>query len=271
MSATLLRTPINWLLALALTAAGVLAAVVPAQASTTPSSGQLIRGESFPAVYYVGADGFRYVFPTDKTYFTWYSNFDDVIWITDTELGKMQIGGNVTYRPGVKMVKIQSDPKTYAVDQDGTLRHIATESVATSLYGSTWNTQIDDIPDAFFGNYTIGDPIVSASDYSATSSMSASSTVNLDKDLETYKNMIIEDTGFHVPLTFGDTQVISAGGTVRFTNNGSTRHTATADDGSWGTGTIQAGETYTLRFNEVGTYDFYDSYDSTMTGTIIVE
>lgn len=270
MSATLLRTPISWLLAVAITIAGVLAATAPAHA-TTVLSGDLIRGESFTAVYYVGADGFRYVFPTDKTYFTWYSNFDDVIWITDTELGEIQIGGNVTYRPGVKMVKIQSDPKTYAVDKDGTLRHIASESVASSLYGSAWSTQIDDIPDAFFGNYTIGDPIVSASDYSATSSMSASSTVNIDKDLEAYTYMVIEDTGFHVPLSPNDTLTINAGATVRFTNNGSTRHTATGDDGAWGTGTIQAGEAYTLRFNEVGTYDFYDSYDSTMTGTIIVE
>src|SRR3989338_2938836 len=79
----------------------------PVKAAITPlayiNSGDLIRGESFAAVYYMGEDGFRYVFPNDKTYFTWYENFDSVKWLSDTDMGTIQIGGNVTYRPGVKM------------------------------------------------------------------------------------------------------------------------------------------------------------------------
>jgi hypothetical protein len=103
--------------------AAVLALAVPqTQALTVVNSGDLIRGESFSAVYYVGLDGFRYVFPNDKAYFTWYSDFDDVKVITDAELSDIQIGGNVTYKPGVRMVKINTDPKTYAVDAGGTLR-----------------------------------------------------------------------------------------------------------------------------------------------------
>lgn len=271
MSATLLRTPISWLLALALATASIFTAVVPAQATTTPSSGQLIRGEAFPAVYYIGADGFRYVFPTDKTFFTWYENFNDVIWISDVELGKIQIGGNVTYRPGVRMAKITSDPRTYAIGKDGELRHITSQDIASSLYGSNWNSKVDDIPDSFFSNYTIGEPIMSASDYSSTTSMSNSSTINIDKDIEAYKIMVIEDTGYHGILSINSKITINAGGAVRFSNSGSKAHTATGDDGTWGTGSIQAGETYTLRFIEAGTYSFYDSYDDTLTGTIIVE
>ena len=37
--------------------------------SATVASGGLIKG-SLPAVYYIGADDKRYVFPNDKTYFT---------------------------------------------------------------------------------------------------------------------------------------------------------------------------------------------------------
>src|SRR3990167_5556422 len=85
-------------------------------------AGDLIRGESYSAVYYYGQDGFRYVFPNDKTYFTWYENFDDVKWISDSDLSDIQIGGNVTYKPGVKMIKINSDPKVYVVGSGGEIQ-----------------------------------------------------------------------------------------------------------------------------------------------------
>ena len=107
---------------------------------TSLHSGDLMRGTSFSAVYYYGVDGFRYVFPNDKTYFTWYANFDSVKMISDADLGTIQIGGNVTYKPGSRMVKINSDPKTYAVDENGTLRWVTSETVAVAMFGSNWNT-----------------------------------------------------------------------------------------------------------------------------------
>ena len=104
-----------WILA----AAVVLLFAGAAQAATVSpddlSAGDLIRGESFSAVYYYGEDGLRYVLPNDKTYFTWYDDFDDVVWLTDSDMSTIQIGGNVTYKPGVKMIKIQSDPTVYAI------------------------------------------------------------------------------------------------------------------------------------------------------------
>ena len=62
----------------------------------------------------------------------------------------------------MKMVKIISDPKVYAVSRGGLLRWIGTEEIAKALYGNDWNKQIDDVSDAFFFNYRIGDPITSA-------------------------------------------------------------------------------------------------------------
>src|SRR3989338_9026877 len=82
------------------------------------------------AVYYLGADGKRYVFPNEKTYKTWYSSFSGVMVVSSTEMSSYPIGGNVTYRPGVKLVKIQTDPKVYAVDQNGTLRWVKTAEAA---------------------------------------------------------------------------------------------------------------------------------------------
>lgn len=131
---------------------------LPNVSSNVCQSNMLIKA-STDAVYYCGADGKRYVFPNQRIYSTWFTDFSGVITITDAELANIPLGGNVNYRPGVKMVKIETDPKVYAVDRGGVLRHITTPEIATSMYGATWNKQVDDLSDAFFFSYRIGEPI----------------------------------------------------------------------------------------------------------------
>ncbi len=160
----------------------------PAAAFTTPSgvvvnSGDLIKSPAASAVYYFAEDGKRYVFPNEKTYFTWYSSFSNVKTISTGDLAAIQIGGNVTYRPGTRMIKIQSDPKVYTVAPGGILRPIASESVAAGLYGSTWNRQIDDLSDAFFINYKVGSSVNAASNFDMMTMMGASPSINTDKML----------------------------------------------------------------------------------------
>ncbi|MFH1046900.1 MAG: hypothetical protein V1738_01235 [Patescibacteria group bacterium] len=159
-----------------------LAALVTPLTANAAASGDLVRG-SLPAVYYVGADGKRYVFPNEKTYTTWYGDFSTVQVVTDAELAAMPIGGNVTYKPGNRMIKIQTDPKVYAVGKDGTLRWVKDEATATCLYGASWNTMIDDVSDAFFVNYTIGADINACGDFDKAAASAGSPTINADKDL----------------------------------------------------------------------------------------
>lgn len=231
-------------------------------------AGQLIRGESLPAVYYLGVDGLRYVFPNDKAYFTWYDNFDTVVFISDSDLTKIQIGGNVRYRPGVRMVKIQSDPTVFVVEADGVLRPITTEEIATALYGADWNQQIDDIPDGFFGNYTINsaEEVNSDDDYDVDEALASAETIEENRNLAAPKDVTIDMGGYNPTGV-----TIEAGQGVRFINNDTTEHTATADDLSWGTGTLQPGGEYIRVFSEAGEYPFFDSYDSGNTGAVIVE
>jgi plastocyanin len=255
-------------------ALGALLSVAPAASAATlvplvqVQSGDLIRGQSFPAVYYVGKDGFRYVFPNDKTYFTWYTNFDTVKWISDVDLAKIQIGGNVTYRPGVKLLKINTDPKTYAVGAGGSLRWVTTEQIAVSLYGANWNkTMVDDVPDAFFGNYKIGGEINNANEFVPMEVTAQSPNINEDKDLETAIVVNINDSGYQgTPIT------VQGRRAVRFTNVGTTKHTATADDLTWGTGTLNPGESFQRYFGPtVGEYTFFCSYHPEMKGKIVVQ
>ncbi|MCX6745587.1 MAG: Ig-like domain-containing protein [Candidatus Parcubacteria bacterium] len=144
--------------------------------------GDLIKA-STPAIYYYGADAKRYVFPNLKTFSTWYNDFSTVKTITDEQLGQIPIGGNVTYRPGVKMVKITTDPKVYAIASSGTLRWISTEQIAIQLYGANWNSLVEDVSDAFFINYKTGSQINSLSDFSPLDVKNAASSINVDKGL----------------------------------------------------------------------------------------
>lgn len=229
-------------------------------------SGDLIRGTSFSAVYYYGRDRFRYVFPNDKTYFTWYNDFSSVKWISDADMGKIQIGGNVTYRPGMKMIKINSDPKTYAISRGGKLRWVTSEAVAISLFGNDWNKKIDDVPDGFFPNYTAGANIETTSDYSSTNELADVTTVDQDKSLRAPIYLDITDNSYSQPSL-----TVSVGTTVRWTNNGANKHTATADDLSWGSGTMEPNGAYSKTFKAAGTYTYFCSYHPTMRGTVTVQ
>ena len=228
------------------------------------SAGDLIRGESFSAVYYYGEDGFRYVFPNDKTYFTWYDNFDNVKWLSDSDMSSVQIGGNVTYKPGVRMIKINSDNKVYVVGKGGYIQAIPSEEVAEELYGSNWNQQIDDVSDGFFSNYTMGSALEFASQYDAAAEEASAWSISSDKSLESYTEVYLNESGV-------DSVTIDAGTAIRFINNGTDKHGASADDKSWGSGTLNAGDHFSRYFDEEGEHDYHDKYEDAHTGTITVE
>jgi hypothetical protein len=146
--------------------------------------GSLVKAD-MPDVYFVGTDGKRYVFPNEKVYFSWYTDFSSVKTITSAELAALPIGGNVTYRPGTRLVKIQTDPKVYAVSSGGALRWIETEAVAKALYGDNWAKQVDDVADTFFVNYKTSEPINTANDYSPTSEQHNATDISTDKEAGT--------------------------------------------------------------------------------------
>src|SRR3989338_6056697 len=133
---------------------------LPGRAATLVD-GDLIKASGAAVYYYDADEGERWVFPNSKTYATWFGDdFSKVKTVTDDELAAIPIGGNVTYRPGTRWVKITTDTKVYAVEQGGMLRWVSSEAMAVALHGSAWNTTIDDVPDAFFaGNYDVSDPL----------------------------------------------------------------------------------------------------------------
>ncbi len=229
------------------------------------NSGDLIKG-SLSTVYYFAANGKRFVFPNEKTYFTWYPDFAGVKVITDGQLSSIPLGGNVTYRPGYKMVKVTTDPKVYVVEQGGILRHVTNESLALTLYPINWNDQIDDLPDAFFTNYRVGTPIQTASDYHRANVMTQTVRINQDKQFdETKANITVGtvDNGF-VP----NTTTFKRGTEVTWTNRDVVAHTIVGS--GWSSPMLNPGNSYIRRFDNAGSYDYRCGIHPVMQGTINV-
>jgi plastocyanin len=63
---------------------------------------------------------------------------------------------------------------------------------------------------------------------------------------------------------------VPAGTTVTWTNNDSTAHTVTLDDGSASSGDIATGSTFQHTFTAAGTYTYHCKIHPTMTATIVV-
>lgn len=121
-------------------------------------TGDLVKISDNAAVYYIAGTQ-RYIFPHSNVYYTWYKDFSSVKTITLAELQTYTIGGNITVRPGTKLIKIQSDPSVYAVSSGGILHKIDSEARAAALYGPEWVKRVIDVSDAFFVNYMIGSPV----------------------------------------------------------------------------------------------------------------
>lgn len=73
-------------------------------------------------------------------------------------------------------------------------------------------------------------------------------------------------------FAFGPSQMtIGVGSSVRFVNNGVAPHTATANDRSFDTGTVQPGSSATVVFSNAGTFTYLCIIHPDMTGTVRVQ
>jgi plastocyanin len=67
-----------------------------------------------------------------------------------------------------------------------------------------------------------------------------------------------------------DPVVVGVGGKVTWQNEDTAPHTATADDGSFDTGTIEKGKLGSATFKEAGTFTYFCEIHPTMHGTVEV-
>jgi plastocyanin len=67
------------------------------------------------------------------------------------------------------------------------------------------------------------------------------------------------------------TIAVKVGTTITWTNQDTTAHTVTADDGSWTSDRLNQGATYSHTFDQAGTYTYKCTIHPSMTGTIVVQ
>lgn len=122
--------------------------------------GMLVKRSDITAVYFIDNDNRRHAFATLKDFQSWFPDFSQVVTIPANILSQIPLGSGVTVRPGTFLVKIESDPKVYAVEDYGILRWVTSESLMNGLYGNDWPTRIIDVPVSTFSSYQLGDPII---------------------------------------------------------------------------------------------------------------
>ncbi|HJN85445.1 MAG TPA: Ig-like domain-containing protein [Patescibacteria group bacterium] len=139
-------------------------------------------GEDFThpcrTVYFLDNLGTRHAFPNEKAYFTWYTDWSNIHVITTDIMAALPLGGNVRYHPGTKMVKYPSANQVYVVGVFGDLIEVDSEATAEALYGANWNQQIDDVSEAFFGNYTYGAADVTIDTYNPETARNSVTSIN---------------------------------------------------------------------------------------------
>jgi plastocyanin len=67
------------------------------------------------------------------------------------------------------------------------------------------------------------------------------------------------------------TVTVAVGGTVTWTNNGPSTHTVTADDGTFDSGNLSTGKTFSQTFDTAGTFPYHCSIHPFMKATVIVQ
>lgn len=118
-------------------------------------------------VYYIGADNKRHIIPNESVFNSWYCNFSKVVITDRATLAKYPIGSNVTYRPGLNLVKFPTNPRVYVVQAGRFLRPIKDEASATAMFSDQWAKLVRDLPDTSYSDYVFGDEIPEMTDLSS--------------------------------------------------------------------------------------------------------
>ena len=163
--------------------------ITVSKAITDVESGDLVKtacsdtvyvNDPCTAVYFYGPDGKRHAFPNERVFKTWYKNYDNMVIVTAKVMASIPLGKNVTYRPGVRLIKFDSSNAVYAITRGGVLRPIANGAIAAGIYGSDWVSDIESVSDVFFGNYEMGELIDSTLDYNPTTEKNAVTSISKD-------------------------------------------------------------------------------------------
>lgn len=222
--------------------------------------GTVYQTNNSSSLFYLGEDYHRYIFPNEATFLSWFDNFDNVIMVENEIINQTPIGGLVTVNPdGETWVKIQSDPKVYTVSNGGFLHWIPTEEAAEILGGTDWADRVIDLPDTVFAGYTMGIPVDVFSP-SLEFDDETAETIDENKNLLSPEQVeILSEEATRDIYVSNNYVSVKVGEPVHFINNSSDwipEVVLTGDSGTWGSGVIEGGSDWVIKFSEMGFYHY---------------
>ena len=135
-------------------------------------------------------------------------------------IADIQIGGNATYKPGIKMIKINSDPTVYVVSEGGEIRGIPSGGGSRRSLRLKLEPTDRRCPRWILLQLSPGDPTSKmASQFDADAEEADAFSIDADKGLQTYLTVSIADNEFS-----SSELTLDAGRAVRFVNDGDTKH-----------------------------------------------
>ena len=98
----------------------------------------------------------------EATYFSWFDSWNAVHSVTSATMHVYRdvyaFQGDAPFAPGTRM-KAAGNPRVYVMGKDGQLHWIISETVAHSIYGSTWNKGILEVNEPALWRYSTGKQI----------------------------------------------------------------------------------------------------------------
>ncbi|MEK7473549.1 MAG: hypothetical protein AAB668_02380 [Patescibacteria group bacterium] len=135
--------------------------------SDTLEPGTFVKGSGH-SVYYITADGGRYVFPSTHHLASWHvhsssgrfgwdpSSCARVVQVPDDLLASVPLSGNAPMRPGLVTTGIYTLEPRYVVDHGSVLRPMSDSTIDPHLAEPWLEGRHILTPDAIFGHFTIG-------------------------------------------------------------------------------------------------------------------
>ena len=112
------------------------------------------------------------------------------------------------------------------------------------------------------GGTQIGTPVATPTEATETSAPGEAA----EEEASEGTSVEIKDYAFTPP-----TLTVPAGTTVTWTNDDAVPHTATGQDGSFDSGNLNPGESFSFTFHTPGSYPYVCQYHAGMQGTIVVQ
>jgi hypothetical protein len=147
--------------------------IIQVSAAYTPSTGDLIKTDNDSAVYYIDTDNKRHLFVNSVTFWSWYTgSWSDIRYnntpktvriISQSDFDNIEVGSNITAKPGIKIIKFPNSSKIYSVVSNRRLASIDNTDIAKSLYGDNWNSKVITIQNGFENDY-VKDGVINTDD-----------------------------------------------------------------------------------------------------------